>query len=70
VVEYTGRGTHTGTLESAMGPMPATGKSVTLKLCDVYEIKDDKVHSQRSYLDTGSMMVQLGLAPAQSATTK
>jgi len=70
VVEYTGRGTHTGTLESAMGSMPATGKSVTLRLCDVYEIKDDKIHSQRSYLDTGSMMVQLGLAPAQSATTK
>jgi len=70
VAEYTGRGTHTGTLETAMGPIAATGRSVTLKLCDVYEIKDDKVQSQRSYLDTGSMMVQLGLAPAQSTTSK
>ncbi len=69
VVEITGRGTHTGTLETAMGPIPATGKSVTLELCDVYVIRDGKVRTQRSYLDTGSMMVQLGLAPAMSTTT-
>lgn len=70
VVEFSGRGTHTGTLETAMGPIPPTGRSVTLQMCDIYDIKDDKVRSQRSYLDTGSMMVQLGLAPEQSATTK
>ena len=30
-VEYTGRGTHTGTLRSPAGDLPATGKSVTLE---------------------------------------
>ena len=51
-----------------MGSIPPTGKSVTLKLCDVFELEDGKVTSQRSYLDTGSMMAQLGLPPEQTAT--
>ena len=38
VVEYTGRGTHTGTLDTSTGAIPATGRSVTLKLCDVLEL--------------------------------
>ena len=70
VVEFTGRGTHTGPLVTSMGEIPATGKSVTLKLCDVLELKDGKVTAQRSYLDTGSMMAQLGLASEQTATAK
>ena len=51
-----------------MGEIPPTGKSVTLKLCDVLELADGKVKSQRSYLDTGSMMAQLGLISGQTAT--
>lgn len=68
VVEYTGRGTHTGTFETSMGAIPATGKSVTLKLCDVTEVKDGKVTAQRTYLDTGAMMAQLGLIPEKTTT--
>ena len=30
VVEFTGRGTHTGTLATSMGQVPATGRSLTL----------------------------------------
>ena len=66
--EYTGRGTHTGTLVTGMGEIPATGRSVTLHLCDITEIKDGKVQSQRTYFDTGSMMAQLGLAAEQTAS--
>jgi uncharacterized protein (TIGR02246 family) len=62
VVEFTGRGTHTGTLQTAMGPINATGRSATLNLCDVVQLRDGKVVLQRTYLDTGSMMAQLGLA--------
>ena len=69
IVEYTGRGTHTGTLVSSMGDIPATGKSLTLKLCDVIEFRDEKVLRQRSYFDSGSMMAQLGLMSEQTATT-
>ena len=69
VVEYTGRGTHTGTLETSMGPIAPTGRSVTIKLCDVLELVDGKIKTQRSYFDTGSMMAQLGLLGEQSTTT-
>jgi steroid delta-isomerase-like uncharacterized protein len=70
VVEFTGRGTHTGTLETSMGPIPATGRSVTLKLCDVLELSGGKITTHRNYFDTGSLMAQLGLAAEHTATTK
>jgi steroid delta-isomerase-like uncharacterized protein len=70
VAEFTGRGTHTGTLRTSMGDIPATGKSLTLKLCDVLEFRDGKIVRQRSYFDSGSMMAQLGLLPEQAATAK
>ncbi|HET7351736.1 MAG TPA: nuclear transport factor 2 family protein [Marmoricola sp.] len=68
VVEFTGTGTHTGTLKTSMGDIPATGRSMTLQLCDVMEFKDGKVQSQKTYFDTGSMMAQLGLMPEQTAS--
>ena len=68
VVEFTGRGTHTGTLATSMGDIPATGRSMTLQLCDVMEFKDGKVQSQTTYFDTGSMMAQLGLGAEQTAS--
>jgi steroid delta-isomerase-like uncharacterized protein len=70
IVEFTGRGTHTGTLATSMGDIPATGRSMTLKLCDVIEFRDGLIVRQRSYFDTGSMMAQLGLLPAQAATSQ
>jgi steroid delta-isomerase-like uncharacterized protein len=68
VVEFTGRGTHTGTLTTSMGQISATGRSVTLQFCDVLEFKNGKVQSQRTYFDSGSMMVQLGLAAEHTAS--
>ena len=70
VVEFTGRGTHTGTLATSMGEIPATGRSLTLHLCDVLEFRDGKIATQRTYFDTGSMMAQLGLMPGQPATSQ
>ncbi len=70
VVEFTGRGTHTGTLETSAGAIPATGRSVTLKFCDVLEVKDDVLLEWRTYLDTGSMMAQLGLTAEQGVTSQ
>ena len=48
--------------------IPATGRSLTLQLCDVMEFRNGKVQSQRTYFDTGSMMAQLGLGAEQPAT--
>ena len=70
VVEFTGRGTHTGTLVTSMGDIPATGRSLTLHMCDVMRFKDGKVQEQHSYFDTGSMMAQLGITAEQLAAAK
>lgn len=70
VVEYTGRGTHTGTLSTPAGDIPATGRSVTLQFLDVLEFDGDLVHAQRTYFDTGSMMAQLGITAPQAATAE
>lgn len=67
VVLYRGRGTHTGTLKSSAGEIPATGKQVTLDLCDVYEIRGGKVQSALTYFDSGSLLTQLGLMQMEPA---
>lgn len=71
VVEFTGEGTHTGTLRTGMGDIPATGRSATLHICDVLEFDDNgKIKTQRTYFDSGSLMVQLGLLAGQEATAQ
>jgi steroid delta-isomerase-like uncharacterized protein len=70
VVEFTGRGTHTGALVTSMGTIPPTGRSVVLHFCDVLELRDGKIAAQRNYLDTGSLMAQLGMAGQESAATQ
>ena len=70
VVQFTGRGTHTGTLAGPGGDIPATGRSVTLQLCDVHRIEGGKIISLRSYFDSASLLTQLGVMPeARVATT-
>ncbi len=63
-VTYTGRGTHTGTLRSPSGEVPATGRSVTLELCDVIEISAGKITSLHSYFDSASLLTQVGVFEA------
>ena len=64
VVEFTGRGTHDGTLKSPAGEIPPTGRFVENRFCEVAHIKDGKISSSRTYLDVAGMMAQLGLMPA------
>ena len=69
VVEFIGRGTHTGDLVTSTGVFPPTGKSITRQLCDVYEFRDGKIRSQHAYMHSGSLTTQLGLT-GQAATTQ
>jgi steroid delta-isomerase-like uncharacterized protein len=62
VVEFTGRGVHSGTLRTPAGDIPATGRSAELQFCDIYEIAGGKLRRGRSYFDMASLMRQLGLA--------
>jgi steroid delta-isomerase-like uncharacterized protein len=68
-IEHTGRGTHTGTLKSPGGDIPATGKSVTLQLCDVFTIEGGKIKSLRSYFDSASLLTQIGVLPEAGVAT-
>jgi steroid delta-isomerase-like uncharacterized protein len=63
VVEYTGQGTHTGALQAPGGEIPATGRMVTLELCDVIQFSNGKIKSVRSYFDSASLLMQLGVMP-------
>jgi len=60
IVEFTGRGTHTGDL---MGIAP-TGRQISIPVCDILEIRDGKIIAEREYMDMLHMMQQLGVAPA------
>lgn len=60
-VEYTGRGVHSGPLQTPAGEIPATGKSAQLRFCDVFRIRDGKLSEGRTYFDMATMMRQLGL---------
>ena len=59
IVEFIGRGTHTGDL---MGIAP-TGRQVTVPVCDILEIRDGKIYAELEYMDMLHMMQQLGVAP-------
>ena len=59
IVEFIGRGTHTGDL---MGIAP-TGRHITMPVCDILEIRDGKIYAEREYMDMLTMMQQLGVAP-------
>lgn len=64
VVEFIGRGTHTGPLTGPAGTIPATGKSVEVRFCHVYKMRDGKVAEERLYYDTLGLLSQLGVIPA------
>lgn len=70
VVEYTGHGRQTAPLVSERGTIPATGREVTLRFCDVYEVENGKVKSLNTYGDSGALMAQLGLTAGQPAAAE
>ena len=59
VLEFTATGTHKAELQG----IPATGKFVTVHVCDVVTIRDGKVVGEREYYDQLGMMQQLGVIP-------
>ena len=60
-------GTHTGPMLTPNGPIPPTGRRVTLRSASILRIEDGLVASEHVSLDPLEMMTQLGLMPdAQS----
>ncbi len=64
VVEFIGRGTHTGVLHSPAGDIPPTGRSFELRFCDVYQLRNGKIARHATYYDALGFMQQLGVIPA------
>jgi steroid delta-isomerase-like uncharacterized protein len=54
-------GTHTGTMHTPNGDIPATGKTVKFLSCDYVQIKDGKIVSWHAYTDMMSFLAQLGV---------
>lgn len=63
VLNLVWRGTHTGPLQTAMGVLPATGKSYEVWGCRWQTWEDGKLRRERHHLDVLSMLTQLGLMP-------
>jgi steroid delta-isomerase-like uncharacterized protein len=53
-------GTHIGTFAG----IPATGRSVRVPLCVVYDVEEGRIKRGRIYLETPVLLRQLGAAPA------
>jgi predicted ester cyclase/heme-degrading monooxygenase HmoA len=56
-------GTHSGTLHSPVGDIPATGRPVSARFCGIYEFDQGKITSFHLYFDQIDLMTQLGLMP-------
>jgi steroid delta-isomerase-like uncharacterized protein len=59
VTEFTGSGTQDG----AFMDIAATGRKVTMPVCNVIEMRDGKIYAEREYMDMAHMMQQLGVMP-------
>jgi steroid delta-isomerase-like uncharacterized protein len=69
ISEGTYSGTHSATLRSPNGDVPATGKRMDLHYADVMRVRDGKVFYHAVYFDSAEMMAQLGLMPETTAAT-
>ena len=60
VLEVTWRGTHTGSLQTPTGSVPATHKPIEIRACLVVAVAEGKVQTARHYFDMVTMLTQLG----------
>ena len=60
-------GTNTGPIETTTDTIPATGRRVRVRACDVATVRDGQIVTHNFYFDQLELFSQLGLAPAQPA---
>jgi ketosteroid isomerase-like protein len=61
VVEFVGRGTHTGSLRTPVIDIPPIGRPFELRFCDVYKVKHGKIVRHSTYYDALGLLQQLGV---------
>ena len=59
-LELTWRGTHNGPLQTPGGALPASGKKIEIRACQVVDVADGKVQAVRHYFDMATLLQQLG----------
>ena len=69
VQEFVFSGTHTAPMESPMGEIPATNRSLSGRGVQIFRIEAGMVADTRLYFDQMDVMTQLGLMPEPSAST-
>ena len=57
----------TGTNKGAIGPFKASNKPVTLHFVDVFQLKDSKIVSGVTYMNSQELLTQIGAVPAPGA---
>ncbi|MFF5408267.1 nuclear transport factor 2 family protein [Streptomyces misionensis] len=71
VVELSLNGTHQGPLNTPMGVIPPTGKTIQVPCCDVFRLDDGKIESFNCYPSGTVLFGQLGvLTNLEAAFTK
>ena len=60
-------GVLTGTHKGPMGPIKATNKPVTIHFVDIFQAKDSKFVSGRTYINSLEVLVEIGVVPAPGA---
>ena len=63
-MEFTGRGTHTGPLQTPTGELPPTGRRIEVAFAQVLQFEQGKISYARLYFDALGMLQQLGVIPA------
>jgi steroid delta-isomerase-like uncharacterized protein len=61
ILELTWRGRHTGSLRTGAGEIPATGRPIELRACQIIDIASGKTQRVRQYFDMATLMSQLGV---------
>lgn len=70
IVEIRVTGTHTGTLETPQGPIPATGNAVVWTSCDHVRAAGGKLVAWTAYWDRAAFAAQLGQQRGSAAGGK
>lgn len=60
VLEVTWNGTHNGALQTPAGPIPPSGRKISMRACQLIQIENGKVKSMRHYFDMATLLQQIG----------
>jgi steroid delta-isomerase-like uncharacterized protein len=63
VLEVTWKGTHTGTLTTEEGTIPASGKRQETPAAIFYTFEDNRIKEGRHYFDSLTLLKQIGAQP-------